>query len=137
MGVTFFSVIDIIDVYFIWLFGFSISDLHSFAFAFSLLRWGNPKWFMVVVMVLQYYGIMVYYWWFRILNYVIIQIQGGGVWFSMFFLTARHLSWFISIVQLPFTRRSLAYVILGEACYRSSCLLAVIVAVRDPWAVIG
>ena len=28
-------------------------------------------------------------------------------------------------------RRSLAYVIIGKACYRSSCLLAVIVAVRD------
>ena len=95
---------------------------------------------MVVVVVLEYYGTMVYYWWFRILNYVIIQIQGGGVWFSMFFLTARHLSWFISVASWTFiavARRSLAYVILGEACYRSSCLLAVIVAVRDPWAVIG
>ena len=28
-------------------------------------------------------------------------------------------------------RRSLAYDVIGEACYRSSCLLAVIAAVRD------
>ena len=134
-GGVWFSML--ISFSFDWSFVSSISDLHSFASLSSLLRWGNPKWFMVVVMVLQYYGIMVYYWWFRILNYVIIQIQGGGVWFSMFFLSARHLSWFISIVQLPFTRRSLAYVIMGEACRHSSCLFAVIVAVRDLWAVIG
>ena len=34
-------------------------------------------------------------------------------------------------VEEVVARRSLAYVVIGEACRHSSCLLAVIVAVRD------
>ena len=48
----------------------------------------------------------------------------------MFFLPARHLAWFISVIQLPVVRRSLAGIAVGEASCRSSCLLAVAVRVK-------